>query len=175
VRAVRGFLRTFSLLVVATAIAEGQEQEGKMMDRMMRPNMELSNPAQDKKFTAVEGVSVDKKFEAKEFYSGHEPVTKSFFGARSFFSKAFGTGKYARAKAAANYRKNADLAFASTQFQSKKSEIVKESSFAKKKSATRDYAESKPFLAEGTRQKQLSEQSHAMTIDEVRDLLNKGR
>ncbi len=169
-----GFLLLLNLLVFATAVAQAQEQEGKMMDRMMRPNMELANPAQNKKFTAVEGVSADKKFEAKQFYSGHEPVMKSFFGARSFLSKTFGTGKYARAEAAANYRQNADLAFASAQFQNKKGALVKESSFAKKKSATRDYAESKPFLAEGTRQKQLSEQSHAMTIDEVRDLLNKG-
>lgn len=171
----RGFLLIFSLLVLTTAAVRAQDQEGKMMDRMMRPNMELANPAQNKKFTAVEGTSVDKKFDAKQFYAGHEPVTKSFLGARSFLSKAFGTGKYARAEAAANYRKNADLAFASTQFQTNKSALVKESSFAKKSSATRDYAENKPFLAEGTRQKQLSEQSHAMTIDEVRDLLNKGR
>lgn len=174
VRAVRGFLLIFSLLIFTATLARAQEQERQMLDRMMRPNMELANPAQNKKFNAVEGVSVEKKFEAKQFCSGPEPETKSFLGARSFLSRAFGTGKYARTEAAANYRKNADLAFAATQLTEKKSALVKESSFAEKKSATHDYAESKPFLAKGTRQKQLSGQSHAMSIDEVRDLLNKG-
>lgn len=169
------WLPTLCLLLFATAVVQAQDQESRMLERMMRPNMDLSNPAQDKKFTAVEGTSVDKKFEAKQFYSGHEPVTKSFLGTRSFLSKAFGTGKYARAETAASYRRNAHLAFASTEFQTQKSALVKQSSFAKKSAATRDYADSRPFIAKGTRQKQLSEQNHAMTIDEVRDLLNKGR
>ncbi len=169
----RWLLLIFCCLVFAVG-AQAQEQESKMMDRMMRPNMELSNPAQQKQFTAVEGVSVDKKFESKDFYPGHEHVTKEFSGTRSFLSRVFGTGKYARAEKAAEYRKSADLAFASAEFSNKKSAMVKESSFAQKSSATRDYSDNKPFLAKGTRQKQLSQEQHAMSIDEVRDLLNKG-
>lgn len=146
-----------------------------MVDRLLRPNMELSNAAQNKSFTAVEGVSVDKKFNAKEYYSGNERSTKSFWGAKSFLSKSFGTGKYARAEAAANYRRNAEVAYASTEFQTKKSSLIHESSFAKKKVKVRDYADNRPFLAKGTRQKQLSQQDKPMSIDEVRELLNKNR
>lgn len=171
----RSLLTTFCFLLLATAVAQAQDQESKMLERMMRPNMDLSNPAQNKKFTAVEGTSVDKKFEAKQFSAGDASLSKGFSGARSFLSKAFGTGKYARAEAAASYRKNADLAFANTEFVTQKSALIKQSSFAKKSAATHDYADQRPFVAKGTRQKQLSEQNHPMTIDEVRELLNKNR
>ena len=146
-----------------------------MMDRMMRPNMELSNPAQHKSFTAVEGVSVDRKFQAKEFVSGRETTTQSFAGAKSFLSITFGTGQYARAEAAANYRRNAEMAFASTEFETKKSSLIHESAYAKKRVKTRDYSDNRPFLAKGSRQKQLSQQDKPLSIDQVRELLNKSR
>ncbi len=170
-------VRWFSVLIgltIFSSFVQAQEQENKLVDRLLRPNMELANPAQNRKFTAVEGTSVDKKFEAKQFYSGKESTTKSFWGARSFLSKTFGTGKYAHAEAAANAKANAEIAYAS-QFATKQSALVKKSSVAEKKARVRDYADNRPFLAEGTRQKILSQQDHAMTIDEVRDLLNKSK
>ena len=64
--------------------------------------MSLANSAQDKKFVAVEGTSVDKKFVANSFSTGNEANTKTFGGTRNFFSRVFGTNKFARAEAAAN-------------------------------------------------------------------------
>ncbi len=147
-----------------------------MLDRMMRPNMELNNSAQNKKFTAVEGVSVDKKFQAKEFSAATAQSSKSFWGAKSFLSKTFGTGKYARAEAAANAKAAAELASATTEFQTGKSSLVKRSSFAEKTTRVRDYSDNRPFLAQGPRQKILDQQNqaHPMSIDDVRELLNKG-
>jgi hypothetical protein len=174
-RAVRWFFVIVGLLLCATS-SRAQEQENKLVDRLLRPNMELSNPAQNQKFTAVEGVSVEKKFQTKEFSSASVHQPKSFWGARSFLSKTFGSGKYARAEAVANARANAELAFASTEFQTKNSTLAKRSSFAGKSSAVRDYAGNRPFRGAGTRQKILDEQNqaHPMSIDDVRELLNKG-
>ncbi len=160
-------------LTIAASVARGQEQENKLVDRLLRPNLELSNSAQNKKFVAVEGTSVDKKFVAHEFYAGKRTSDKSFWGARSFLSKSFGTGKYARAEAAANAKASAELAFASTQFATKKSSLVRKSSAVGKTSNVRDYDDNRPFLAEGTRQKQLDRKNQPLTIDEVRDLLNR--
>ena len=39
----------------------------------------------------------------------------------------------------------------------------------------RDYADNRPFLGEGTRQEILSQEDKPLTIDEVRELLNKSR
>ena len=169
-------MRWFLLLLgLVISTARAQEQENNLVNRLLRPDTSLSNSAQNKKFTAVEGTSVDKKFGAKEFYSGDARPTKSFWGAKSFLSKTFGTGKYARAEAAANAKANAELAYASREFETKKSSLASSSPFAGKSAKTRDYADNLTFLGEGTRQKQLSQQDHPMTIDEVRDLLNKGR
>jgi hypothetical protein len=174
-REVRCPLLFFCLTISASSL-QAQDQETKLIDRIMRPNMELANPAQNKKFLAVEGTSVDKKFEAKQFRAS-EKVTpaKSFWGARSFLSKAFGTGKFARAEAAANAKANADLAYASTQFQDKKSSLVRTSAEGHETIRAHRYANSRPFLAKGTRQKQLSTQNRPMTIEEVRELLNTNR
>ena len=91
----RGFARCAPCVVsvvllpagFTATVAQAQEQESKMMDRMMRPNMELANPAQNKKFIAVEGDSVEKKFEAKEFYSGQERRDEKLLRARAVFSQ----------------------------------------------------------------------------------------
>ena len=171
-RGMRGCLLLFGLTIFAS-FAHAQEHQ--MMDRIMHPNMSLSNPAQDRKFVAVEGTSIDRKFVAKGFYSGAELSTKSFWGLRSFLSKIFGTEKYARQDAAANVKTNAETAFASTAFATHESALMHTSSQADKSSPVRDYADNRPFLAKGARQQQLSEQSHALTIDEVRELLNKSK
>lgn len=170
----RGRLLLFGLTTFAS-LAYAQEQEHQMMDRIMRPNMSLSNPAQDRKFVAVEGTSIDRKFVAKGFYSGDEKSTKSFWGLRSFLSKVFGTEKSARSESAAKAKTNAETAFGSTPFATNKSALTHTSSQADKSSPVRDYADNRPFLAKGTRQQQLSEQNHALTIDEVRELLNKSK
>ena len=140
----------------------------------MRPNMSLTDPAQNRKFNAVEGTSVDKRFETKSF-SGAEAQTsaKSFWGLRSFLSKSFGTGKFARAEAAAEAKASAEMAFASTEFAIGKSALIRAAPSTEKTIPTRAYAGTRPFLAKGTRQQQLSAQSHPMTIEEVRELLNK--
>ncbi len=143
------------------------------MDRIMRPNMSLTDRAQNRKFTAVEGVSVDKKFETKSFEGGNEATTKSFLGLRSFLSKNFGTGKFARAEATNEAVASADRAFASTKFSTHESALIRKASTTDKSVDTRAYAGTRPFLAKGTRQQQLTTQPHPMTIEEVRDLLNK--
>ncbi|HEY5037273.1 MAG TPA: hypothetical protein VII74_09105 [Chthoniobacterales bacterium] len=170
-------MRCFFLLLLGLTItaplAFAQEQESKLMDRIMRPNMSLTDPAQNRKFTAVEGTSVDKKFETKSFEDGREANTKSFLGLRSFLSKTFGSGKFARAESANEAVASADRAFASTEFATHKSALIRKASTDDKPVETRAYAGIRPFLAKGTRQQQLSTQPHPMTIEDVRELLNK--
>ena len=155
--------------------AHAQVQERKLADRLMEPDMSLANSAQDKKFVAVEGTSVDKKFEAKSFSTGHEANTRSFGGEKSFLSKIFGTRKYARAEAAANAKTNAESAYANTKFATHESSLVRQSSDSDKQSKVKDYPDQRPFLAKGTRQEILSQNDKPLTIDEVRELLNRNK
>ena len=156
---------------------QAQTQERKLEDRLLRPNMTLANPAQNKKFVAVEGTSVDKKFVANDFYARDSQSTKAFAGTRDFSAKNFNTKDFARTRAAQDSRKNAEAAFASTEFSTHKSALIRESSTQHKSANTRTYADNRPFLAKGSRQKILDQQNAVkpMTIDQVRELLNTSR
>jgi hypothetical protein len=167
----------FLLVCLTTFVfpANAQIQERKLADRLMEPDMSLANSAQNKKFVAVGGTSVDKKFEAKSFVDGHEATTKSFGGSKSFLSKIFGTNKYARTDAAANANTNAEMAYANAKFATHESSLVRQSPASEKQSKVKDYPDQRPFLAKGTRQEILSQQDKPLTIDEVRELLNRNK
>jgi hypothetical protein len=137
--------------------------------------MSLVNAAQDKKFTAVGGTSIDKKFVAKSFSAGDEKTTKSFGGAKGFFSRVFGTRTFTRTEVAPNAKTNAEIAYARTQFTTKESSLVRPSSDSAKTARVLEYADQRPFLGKGTRQRILSQEDKPLTIDEVRELLNKNK
>ena len=167
-------MRVFFLLLglmISTGLARAQDQENKLVDRLLRPDMTLTNSAQNKEFTGAGGAPVDKKFVAKSFYAGDERTTKSFTGEKDFFAKGFETKKFARAERAANTK----MANANAEFATRKSSLIRTTSDEGKVAKTRDYADSRPFLAKGTRQKILSQQDKPLTIDEIRELLNKSK
>jgi hypothetical protein len=137
--------------------------------------MTLSNPAQNKKFAGTGATAVDKKFVAKNFYTRAEPTPKSFSGGKDYSAKEFETKKFARAEQAAYTRKNAALAQAGTEFASTKSSLIRTASEEGKTAKTREYPDTRPFLVQGTRQKILSQENKPLTIDEVRELLNKNK
>ena len=157
-------------------VARAQEQEKKLTDRLLRPDMTLASTEQNKKFIAVGGTPVDKEFVAKSF-STSEATSKSFAGTKGFFARVFGTKTYTRAEAAANAKTNADIAYANTQFATKESSLIRPSSDSSRKVRAQDYADQGPFLAKGTRQEILNQQQEnkPLTIDEVRELLNKSK
>jgi hypothetical protein len=168
----------FFLLLCLTSFpfpVGAQEQEKKLADRLLRPDMTLVNSAQDKKFAGADVTPVDKKFVAKSFCAGDERTAKTFSGGRGFPAKGFETKKFARAERAANTKANAEMTYANAEFVARKSSLIRTASDEGKVAKTRDYANSRPFLAKGTRQKILSQEDKPLTIDEVRELLNKSK
>ena len=135
--------------------------------------MSLSNSAQNKKFVAAEGTSVDRTFEAKSFYSGKEHATRPFAGMRDFFARTFGTKRFSRDRAATVA--NTESTYANMQARTNESSLVRTAPEQNKMANTREYADNRPFLGQGTRQKILSQQDRPLSIDEVRELLNKNR
>jgi len=141
------------------------------MDRIMRPDMSLSNSAQNKKFVAAEGTSIDRKFETKSFYSGQEHSTTPFAGIRNFFARTFGAKRFPHDQNAAVGETKS--VYANRQAQTKTSSLIRTAPEQNQNAETHDYADNRPFLGKGTRQEILSKQNHPLTIDEVRELLNK--
>jgi len=175
VRGVRRALLMMIGLTIFAGLLHAQEQEGRLVDRLLRPDLSLVNPQQNKKFVAAEGTSVEKKFEVKSYSATKERPTNSFFGIPDFLARTFGTKKFAQSDSAANAASSTAPTYVHTEAPTKKSALIKKSSQADKVTDTRDYPDNRPFLGKGTRQKILSQQDHPLSIDEVRELLNRDK
>ena len=160
-------------LTIGAAASRAQEQENKLVDRLLKPDMTLANSAQNKQFNGTGSTPVDKKFEAKSFYSGNEKTTRSFAGEKEYSSKSFAAGKFSHAEKAANT--SGAPTYAGLKFATGSSSLVRTAVDQGKTSPTRDYAGNRSFKGEGTRQKILSQQDKPLTIDEIRELLNKSK
>ena len=76
---VRWFCLVLTMLVAASV--RGQEQERKLVDRLLEPNMKLENSAQNKRFTAADGVTAG-SFSTHEFYVPERKLAQQFAGTR---------------------------------------------------------------------------------------------
>ena len=162
-------------LTTFVGLLHAQEQEVGLVDRLLRPDLSLTNSQQNKEFVAAEGTSIDKKFESKSYSAIQERPTVSFFGIPDFFARAFGTKKFARGDSAANAATNASPAYAQTAALTKKSTLVKKAPEANRVANTRNYPDIRPFLDKGTRQEILSQLDHPLSIEQVRELLNRDK
>jgi hypothetical protein len=162
-------------LTTLAGLLHAQEPEGRLVDRLLRPDLSLTNSQQNKEFVAAEGTSVDKKFETRSYSVVKERPSKSFFGIPDFFARAFATKKFARGDSLANTATSASPAYAQTAALTKSSALVKKAPEVNKAANTRDYSDNRPFLDKGTRQEILSQQDHPLSIEQVRELLNRDK
>jgi len=168
--------RAAALVLIALPIlcAHGQEQERKLVDRIMKPDMRLANDAQNKKFTA-DRTSVNKQAHVSTFYLQQKSPAKQFSGTRDFSSGQYATGNYNQAdkRSARDYAGN--KAATPTYSDASKTAATRSVHDQNKGSASHDYAGNRPYLEKGKSQKFLNRKNKPMTIDEVRDLLNKNK
>ena len=171
-------MRWFFLLLCLTSFpfpVRAQEQERKLADRLLRPNMTLVNSAQDKKFAGADVTPVSKKFVTKSFSTVDERTFKSFSSEKDFSAKGLKMEKFARAEQTPNTQAKTKMGSADAEFVTRMSSQAQTASDEGKVAATRDYTDGRPFIGKGTRQKILSQEDKPLTIDEVRELLNKSK
>ena len=170
-----GKLLTISVLLVTVAsYVRAQDQERKLLDRLLRPDMTLQSHEQKKKFIA-DGTSINKKASVDTFYVEKKPTSKTFsrtgeFSTRQFNSRPFHGNRSAFKSASQQPVGNSRVAY-STQT----ARGSRDAPQSDKKVASRAYAENRPFLDHGKSQKSLNRQNAPLTIDQVRDLLNKNK
>ena len=160
-----------SLLILPRMNA--QEQENKLVDRLLRLDMTLQNNAQKKKFMAA-GAPLDRHATVREFNWQEKTNTKRFLNTREFSSQQFQSQSFHGDKDSANLNTKtihkSDLAYGT-----QTATGVRAAVNADKKVSGREYAENRPFLDRGKSQKAFSQQNRPLTIDEVRELLNKNK
>jgi hypothetical protein len=161
---------------VTTSLA--QEQERKLIDRVLKPNTSLANSAQNKKFNNTRLASFDKPIKTRAFSSTPKTVARTFPEERAFTPQQFAARHFRAGDSAANISprsqlKNSDTLVA-TPAASTGTRVAPESTTTAT-TRVREYAGNRPFLDQGKSQKSLSAQNKPLTIEQVRELLNKSK
>ena len=160
-------LLTFAFLTLAAA-AYAQEQERKLVDRLLSPDTKLANSEQNKKFNGGTEAPT-RSASSKTFYVSEKKLTKSFLADREAPTSTFATRSYVTKSA------TVPASPPMKGFETKKARNVSTNKYPTKNYATRDFAGNRPFLEQGKSQKALHAQDRPLTIDEVRELLNKNK
>lgn len=167
-------LGAISLLVLAAlSCVRGQDQERKLLDRLLKPDMTLQNDAQHKKFIA-DGTSINKRATVRTFYMQKKSNQKSFAGTGQFSTPHANPQPFYSGRGAYEgpQKPTASSRFA---YSNQTARGPRDAPQSGKKVATRQSAADRPFLDEGKSQKSLNRQNAPLTIDQVRDLLNKNK
>lgn len=150
-----------------------QDQERALVDRLLRPDTRLQNHAQNKKFLA-DGIGIDKRATVSAFYIPQKSKPASFAGIRElstdrFNSRSFEDGKRANVSAQKQAKNSADSYSTSS--------VAKPPTArdAQKVQKGRTFADQRAFLGRGRSQKSLDRQNPPLTIQQVRELLNKNK
>lgn len=167
-----------TLFLASLAPAFSQTQEVKLVDRIMKPDMQLGNPLQSKSFTGTSSVPIRKSPQAVQSFYGVKdantkdfPFTRSFLGLKNpwFGGKVYETkqssalSKYDVKQAGFDKTSEVDDYYKATKEANFGSPVVPVTTFI-------------PRPAAGGAVSRISDKiNEKMTIDEVRELLNKPR
>ncbi|HSV62296.1 MAG TPA: hypothetical protein VLH83_03025 [Chthoniobacterales bacterium] len=164
------------LFIGISSTALAQEQEHRLMDRLLKPDAGLANPAQNKKFSDKRMATFDKPAHTKSFYSSQTAVAKTYSDERTFTPRQF---------AARHFRAGDSSAYISSRAQPTKNDTMIATTAATagtrvaaesgESSSVREYAGNRPFLDKGKSAKSLQAQNKPLTIEQVRELLNKSK
>ena len=161
----------FALVWFAVAIsANGQEQERKLIDRLLKPDTALANSQQNKRFSQVSSARTrSNTTSATAFYVGENKLSRNFVIDRRFATTSYLARNFVTKEV------TAPTARASRSFSTRDLPDGASKANASNRFSTREFAGERPFYARGKSQKALDAQHHSLTIEEVRELLNKNK
>jgi hypothetical protein len=174
-RDVRTLFAVWTLLIAALCCLRAQDQERKLVDRLLKPDMTLQNDSQNKKFVGDGSVSINKRANVGTFYLHQKPQSKSFSGTRDFSTTQFYSQTYHGGRTAYEVSSQQTLKNSKAAYANQTARGVRDAPQSGKKVASRAYAGNRPFLDEGKSQKSLNRQNEPLTIEQVRELLNKNK
>jgi hypothetical protein len=172
---VRTSFAVWFLLTAALCCVHAQDQEKKLVDRLLKPDMTLQNDAQNKKFIGDGSASINKRANVGTFYVHQKPRSKNFSGTRDFSTTQFNSQTYRGGRTAYEVSSQQTLANSKATYANQTARGVRDAPQSGKKVASRAYAGNRPFLNEGTNQKSLNRKNEPLTIEQVRELLNKNK
>ena len=168
------FLLAFCTAFFCLANLYGQQQEQSLVDRLLRPNMELQNDAQSKKFTAANSAVTERRGTVGTFNLQPNRSEKSFAATSDYSTREYGSQSFSSsARSVATTQNRGSNKSASGGNWSARD--VHPAYDSRNGISTREYAEQRQFTEKGKSQKSLDRQNPPLTIDQVRELLNKNK
>ena len=163
-------------LLTGVSAAFAQQQEARLIDRLLRPDMALTNPAQNKKFNGTQPTQFEKAVRTQSFDQGRSRSPKPWANDRVLTPQQFATHHFRAGDSAANISSRSQLTKSDTVVAAPTvtvgTRVAAESS---ETTAGREYPDVRPFLGKGKSQKALQAQNRPLTIEQVRELLNKSK
>lgn len=161
-----------ALLAVVSGTS-AQEQERKLVDRILKPNMSLMNSAEKKQFVAPE-ISVSKRAQSRSFHPPDKSPGKSFAAGRAvsprqFPVRDFRAGDTTALIPARSQVTKTDLVYIA---HADGARIAPENG---SNLAVTSFPATRPYPGRGKDQKALSDRDTPLTIEQVRELLNKNK
>jgi hypothetical protein len=172
---VRTSFAVWTCLTAALCCVYAQDQEKKLVDRLLKPDMTLQNDAQNKKFTGDGSASINKRANVGSFYIRQKTRSKNFPGTRDFSTTQFYSHTYRGGRTAYEISSQQTLANSKASYGNQTAHGVRDAPQSGKKVASHAYGGNRPFLNEGTNQKSLNRHNEPLTIEQVRELLNKNK
>jgi hypothetical protein len=164
-----------ALIFFGASCIFAQEQESKLVDRLLRPDMAMSNPAQTKQFSGGSRQEMSKSANVKEFSATASNAPKEFGGKKNFLSRIFGGHQFHGGDTNADVSTRSIASTAPATIGTQTSSLARSNSDGGKAVGTRQFAATGPFLERGKSQKALSAQDTPLTVDQVRELLNRNK
>jgi hypothetical protein len=161
------------VVFVALSCVHAQDQESKLVDRLLRPDTTLRNDAQNKQFSA-DGRSINKKASVGTFYVQKKSNPKSFAGTRGFSAQQFNSQSFNGTRSASGIPSQ-HIGNSRPAYATRTARGPRDAPQSDKKVAGHSYAENRPFLDQGKSQKSLNRKNAPLTIEQVRELLNKNK
>ena len=172
-RSVRWLVK-FSLVFLLAPASWAQHQEPSLVDRLLRPNMELQNNAQGKKFIAASSAPIEQGGSVGTFYLQPTRSEKSFADTRAYATSGYTSRSFDSGARAISAPQNAN-ANRQSGIGSSSARNIRPVYDAQNAVSSRDYAEQRQFTEKGKSQKSLDRKNPPLTVDQVRELLNKNK
>lgn len=140
-----------------------------MVDRLLRPNTELQNNAQGKKFVADSAV-IEGRGTVGTFFLQPTRHEKSFVDMRVLTAPKYRSRSFPAAASLQDRNVNAPANISTSPVRG-----IHDTHDAHSAIVSHRFADQRPFQEQGKSQKSLDRQNPPLTIDQVRELLNKNK
>jgi hypothetical protein len=161
------------LICFYPAAGWAQAQQQSLIDRLLRPHMDLQNGAQGKAF-AAESCGTTRAGAAREFVVEPSRKEKSFVGTRTIASQQYHSHSFQSDSRNSGWLQSR-AANRPGQLATPAVPGVHQTRDAHLEIASRNFAGAGEFREQGKSQKSLDRQNPPLTIDQVRELLNKNK